>query len=546
MTIPSLLPFGRPLLPVMLCLLSIAATAHAQEAVPESTFKSTSPIRVNPQDMETLTFSRLIQKSDFRISVAPEDLVVWIIDELRRYGYNVLGAENILFGVDRSARARMLLGGTITQMGCHQLYKSSCSVNIDWELFDTQREEVVYRTTTRVTKMLALNVSLSPKSLQILISDSLASLLSRYRFVECLQKGRLTHSRPASLALERYRPCTAHPSLPAELDNAIAASVIVKSGGGHGSGFFISPDGVLLTAYHVVDGNEAIQIVTSEGKSLTARVVRWERSRDAAILKVDGYAGSCLPISQKLPEPGTEVFAIGSPLSEEFKFSVSKGIVSGVRSGENGLVIQTDAGINAGYSGGPLVNNHGEVLGILSSKITGIGVEGIGFAGVAREALASMMVEAGEVTTLKGDVPVSSSPATAVVITDPPDPVFHPSARPTPDYSRYSTQSDIETIVEPEGPKDRIATGYLIAGSITLCISAVLLPIAVFADIDYSTAAVLAVVGAVCFFAGVGNLTAAAIRLDRRKNAVKSKGVTLVPAPLFLSRGGGLTLVSRF
>jgi hypothetical protein len=78
------------------------------------------PITAKPAEMESMTFTRLLFKSpdSFEITVSTGEINIWIIDTLRKFGYNVLGAENLLFGVDNSAKAKMLLGGTVSKSGC--------------------------------------------------------------------------------------------------------------------------------------------------------------------------------------------------------------------------------------------------------------------------------------------------------------------------------------------------------------------------------------------------------------------------------------------
>lgn len=158
-----------------------------------------------------------------------------------------------------------------------------------------------------------------------------------------------------------------------------------------GSGFFISDQGYILTNNHVVEGTKEVKIVLSDGTEQTASIVGTDIYSDIAVLKTDGAvpAVASLGNSDKL-DPGESVIAIGSPLGN-FKNTVTVGVVSATgRSIDTGSgyqiedLIQTDAAINHGNSGGPLVNLAGEVIGINTLVVrntnSGDVAEGLGFA----------------------------------------------------------------------------------------------------------------------------------------------------------------------
>src|SRR5215470_11525788 len=149
---------------------------------------------------------------------------------------------------------------------------------------------------------------------------------------------------------------------------------------GAGSGFIIDADGSILTNNHVIDGAERIMVKLSDGRTMRARVVGADPDTDIALIKVDGQAG--LPVaplgdSAKL-RMGEWVCAIGNPLG--YEHTVTVGVVSylGRKLFDMSLdnYIQTDAAINFGNSGGPLLNAQGEVVGInaaISSRASSIG-----------------------------------------------------------------------------------------------------------------------------------------------------------------------------
>ena len=158
---------------------------------------------------------------------------------------------------------------------------------------------------------------------------------------------------------------------------------------GIGSGVIISPDGYIVTNDHVVDGATQIRVTLHDRRVLTGKVVGVDKLTDLAVVKVNA---TDLPAiawgdSGKL-EPGQTVLAFGSPFGY-FQFSVTRGIVSAVNrpnpysddARKPGGYIQTDAAINPGNSGGPLVNAHGELVGINTFIISNSGsFAGAGFA----------------------------------------------------------------------------------------------------------------------------------------------------------------------
>ena len=153
---------------------------------------------------------------------------------------------------------------------------------------------------------------------------------------------------------------------------------------GSGSGIIYSEDGYIITNYHVIENATSVMITLSDGTEYDARIIGSDASSDLAVLKVE---------AENLPEAelgdssalqiGELVVAIGNPLG--YENTVTDGIVSGLNRQltdyiDSATLIQTNATINSGNSGGALVNSKGKVVGINSAKLVASNAEGMGFA----------------------------------------------------------------------------------------------------------------------------------------------------------------------
>ena len=165
---------------------------------------------------------------------------------------------------------------------------------------------------------------------------------------------------------------------------------------GSGSGFIYSDNGYIITNQHVVEGAALLKVSLKNGEVYEARLVGSDIMTDVAVLKIDAEGLTALPIGDSSKaRVGEFVLAIGDPISaDELSGSVTFGIISALSrqiniEGFENEYLQTDAAVNPGNSGGPLINMRGEVVGVTSAKYTSAGVdengqtissEGIGFA----------------------------------------------------------------------------------------------------------------------------------------------------------------------
>jgi len=166
------------------------------------------------------------------------------------------------------------------------------------------------------------------------------------------------------------------------LREAVKSTVTILGAKSHGSGFIISKTGHIVTNYHVLENDSNCNVVLNDASKHKAQVIRVSKAHDLALLKINGENLTPFDISDSnYIELADEIYAIGTPSSKDLSQTISKGIVSGFREGKNGnKLIQTDASVNFGNSGGPLVSKNGLLIGIITTKLIGVGVEGVAFA----------------------------------------------------------------------------------------------------------------------------------------------------------------------
>ena len=184
-----------------------------------------------------------------------------------------------------------------------------------------------------------------------------------------------------------------------------------------GTGFVYKTDGdkaYILTNAHVVSGATSVKLIFTNNKTYDAEIVGSDTYSDIAVLSVnkDNIIKVAEMGSYEDARLGDTLFAIGAPLDSEYSWTVTRGILSGkdrlVEISQNGSasvdkwvmkVMQTDAAINSGNSGGPIANSNGEVIGITNMKLISSGVEGMGFAIPIEDAIkyAEKLIENGKI-----------------------------------------------------------------------------------------------------------------------------------------------------
>ena len=173
-------------------------------------------------------------------------------------------------------------------------------------------------------------------------------------------------------------------------EKAIESVVSVSCNTGTGTGVVLDAKGYIVTNYHVIEGAKTITLIFHDGRELPAQVVGYDAISDLAVLRVDATDLKAAEFGDDASlRVGDAVAAIGDPLGIQFRGTMTDGIISAINRDVNTsygpmTFIQTNAALNSGNSGGPLLNCYGQVIGITSMKISSFadsaGVEGLGFA----------------------------------------------------------------------------------------------------------------------------------------------------------------------
>ena len=192
----------------------------------------------------------------------------------------------------------------------------------------------------------------------------------------------LNATPPAGLTLQEiYAKC---------LDSVVSISCRMSGGSSSGTGVIIAPQGYIVTNCHVVEDAEVITVLLTDQRVLHATLVGADETSDLAVLHVDAEDLTAAQFGNSdTLQVGDSVCAIGDPLGVELRGTMTDGIVSAINrdittGGRTMTLIQTNAALNSGNSGGPLINCYGQVVGINTMKIgdymNANGVEGLGFA----------------------------------------------------------------------------------------------------------------------------------------------------------------------
>lgn len=189
---------------------------------------------------------------------------------------------------------------------------------------------------------------------------------------------------------------------------------------GAGSGVIMKEDGYIATNYHVIQGANKVEVTLHNGETYSAQIVGSDQANDIAVIKIDAKDLTTATVGDSsIVEVGDRAVAIGNPLGQ-LGGTATSGIISALDrtlevEGTQLTLLQTDAAINGGNSGGGLFNSKGELIGIVESKASAVGVEGLAFAlpiNTVAPLINDMIENGGSTQTVQG------TPAVGVVISE--------------------------------------------------------------------------------------------------------------------------------
>lgn len=308
-----------------------------------------------------------------------------ITEEIKAAGYTVHGNTGGMFDDSEKGKAAFRVGGTVTRVDAQfcitaLIGSSTATVDIHWQVYDNLQRKVVYNMKTSATARLS-----DPTAFETIVPAAIRqatrNMLTDQKFYDAILGNA---SGPPAIAAEGLGSAASGPSstlppatkisrLPLSqkrfqdvVTDARGNVVTIFNAGGTGSGFYIS-DRYVVTNEHVVGGAQFVKVKLITGREILGEVVAKHQDRDVALIQTETSGLPGLPIRTDEPGIGTGVFVIGSPQGVAQEGSVAAGIVSSYRTGEEGLRwIQSDVSVIRGNSGGPMLDESGNIIGLTS------------------------------------------------------------------------------------------------------------------------------------------------------------------------------------
>jgi S1-C subfamily serine protease len=297
----------------------------------------------------------------------------------------------------------LLINATVNSYAVHHIANRYYSrfggmvyidLSVDWEVLDYYENTIYSHTTTsRSSEFAILDYDKKDVVVNKAIKDAMEGGLTE--FIKSEKVNHLLYDKSEIEKESTMEEITIlkSDSCVSTISQGVKSTLTITSKNGFGSGFIISSDGYIVTNYHVVSNPTDLKVVLNDKSEKEVEVIRVSKIYDLALLKID--AKDLVPYKinpSKDVEIATEIFAVGTPSAQDLSQTISKGIISGIRNTGDTKLIQTDASINNGNSGGPLINKNSEVIGVVSSKLKGFGIEGVAFGIPAYEILEKLKI----------------------------------------------------------------------------------------------------------------------------------------------------------
>lgn len=324
------------------------------------------------------------------------------LDTLEAQGYDVAGDPGRLFDEEEDLmRSNYAVGASVTDVKINACAQQNlfgfaagatgeAMVAVEWTVFDLLHRKNAFKTSTKgYAKVKLPNHEAVPLLLEQTFAAATNNLGANRDFHDLIFLGTPPAQAPGTYddpyenpvrlfdpkeKVEASNPPLSKQPASQRMDDIVRTVVLIQAGQGHGSGFFISKEGHILTNAHVVGNAHRVRVVMSgKQKKGIAEVMRVDMKRDVALLRLEEIPEkldiNVLPVRSDKPAVGEEVYAVGAPAKSRLQDTVTKGIISAHRylREEKQWLIQSDVFIYGGNSGGPLIDSNGNIVGVTVS-----------------------------------------------------------------------------------------------------------------------------------------------------------------------------------
>ena len=263
------------------------------------------------------------------------------------------------------------------------------------------------------------------------------------------------------------------------IPSVVGITAMVPDGSGYfwGTGIILTEDGYIVTNTHILDGTDSVTVTLWDDRELEAKLVGADNVSDLAVLKVEAEGLTPAEFCGTAVSVGDAVAALGNPLGEELRGTLTDGIISAINrdvsyNSHSMTLLQTNAAINEGNSGGPLLNMYGQVVGITNMKMMGTSaysaIEGIGFAIPTStiQEVVNQLLRNGRVTGRAAiGVTIGPIPEDAAAAYSLPDGLYVVSVAEGSDAAAKGlAQGDVITAIDGQGVTTTAQVGEIIAG----------------------------------------------------------------------------------
>lgn len=298
-------------------------------------------------------------------------------EELNRAGFNSAVDNSALFNDNGGSSAEILVAASIRKIdlklcGTESSIrgKEEARLNVDWHIFSVLDRKVVAVVNTKSKAMKKRKLD---GDIYGILIDAFAhaqqALMKTPQFQRAVaNQGEMLVSHETDLKQTTLFLSLGQAKTVRHVADFSKTVGIVLVPGGHGSGFFITSEGHMLTNEHVVGKAKFVKVKMNNGEEFLAEVLRRDTLRDVALIKVATKPKWIVSMSRVEPRVGDEVYAVGAPLQTSLNATVTKGIVSAKRLIDRQRFLQADAAISGGNSGGPMFNAEGKVVAMSTAS----------------------------------------------------------------------------------------------------------------------------------------------------------------------------------